>query len=920
MVDNGTLSILQFPVGACNTALQTQLVGCNSWEMQMWQDTDVFLPSISNWTSFCSSNSPCRTSVKQWISSVSSSCASTVVVGATPISAFINRIKMSLNIPCITDVSGNLCAASYPGFPDLTNFTQPDFMNLSSSALCSQCSLAYMYQLSTADDTGTNMLSAASLTLSRNSLSCGVNNVENFVAKFVRILNVGRTLLGTRLADLDCVVLLLEHVALRQKNAALLFQAGLGPDVFTDMALATAQLRQTLSCFTPAPGLNFTGGCQQGFGNCNPAVDPTHVCGIYSANHTSCPSGQCCGVNGQCGTNIDSCATGFCQTGFGVCGRSFDPTAVCGSTSQNLTSCNSTSCCSANGQCLKTADACSSAACQGDYGACTWPIVPSCPGSQSNQTLGVVLPNTIGNTVTIGNCPMGFVGTVSAECLSDGTWGFVDQSNCTFGSWPDPVVCPQDNGFNATTSPNLAAAPCTNNGAPAMASKLRYCTDQGWGPIDSTSCTNSTALVTCSAANNFPITVAGLSASAPCPIGKTGMQTATCSSSGVWSALNSTGCVSMLFKATCPASNVTGLPSGTVGNNITVPCAAGSSGQVVAICSATGIWETDSTGCVGIVCAAANGFGATPIGQNGTKPCTPPLAGNILAFCSNNSTWGQPDSSGCYTPASNTTITSIATTTITIPATSSSSSTATSGISTSRCGLSWADANGKCGITCQDNGPCTASGQQCYAALSTSPCSGSNTTLTTTTSTTTTTTTKTTTTTTTTTATVTTTSGYPTSRCGLSWADANGKCGIACQDNGPCTASSQQCYAALSTTPCSGSNTTLTTITTTTTTTTATTATITATVATTSGYPTSRCGLSWADANGKCGTACQDNGPCTASGQACYAALSTSPCSNRCGLTWADANGKCGTSCVDLTDASCPTGQHCYGSLAVVSC
>jgi hypothetical protein len=37
-----------------------------------------------------------------------------------------------------------------------------------------------------------------------------------------------------------------------------------------------------------------------------------------------------------------------------------------------------------------------------------------------------------------------------------------------------------------------------------------------------------------------------------------------------------------------------------------------------------------------------------------------------------------------------------------------------------RCGYSWVDANGKCGIPCRDNGPCQSSGQSCFADLS--PC------------------------------------------------------------------------------------------------------------------------------------------------------------------------------------------------------
>jgi len=39
----------------------------------------------------------------------------------------------------------------------------------------------------------------------------------------------------------------------------------------------------------------------------------------------------------------------------------------------------------------------------------------------------------------------------------------------------------------------------------------------------------------------------------------------------------------------------------------------------------------------------------------------------------------------------------------------------------SRCGTSWSDANGKCGTNCVNDGPC--SGQKCWADLSMAPCS-----------------------------------------------------------------------------------------------------------------------------------------------------------------------------------------------------
>eukprot|EP00955_Chlamydomonas_euryale_P090197 364520-Chlamydomonas_euryale.AAC.5 len=40
----------------------------------------------------------------------------------------------------------------------------------------------------------------------------------------------------------------------------------------------------------------------------------------------------------------------------------------------------------------------------------------------------------------------------------------------------------------------------------------------------------------------------------------------------------------------------------------------------------------------------------------------------------------------------------------------------------------------------------------------------------------------------------------------------------------------------------------------------------------------------------------------------------------RCGSSWGNANGKCGTACPDLSDASCPSGEACYSDLDAAPC
>jgi len=97
-----------------------------------------------------------------------------------------------------------------------------------------------------------------------------------------------------------------------------------------------------------------------------------------------------------------------------------------------------------------------------------------------------------------------------------------------------------------------------------------------------------------------------------------------------------------------------------------------------------------------------------------------------------------------------------------------------------------------------------------------------------------------------------------------------------------------------------------------------------------------RCGSSWADANGKCGRRCGDNQHCP-DGETCQAGMNqwgagvdcqistttdtmaavTYGGSVRCGISWSDANAKCGVSCED--DSDCPTGESCMGGMNIWS-
>eukprot|EP00808_Paulinella_micropora_P008837 g29092.t1 len=76
-----------------------------------------------------------------------------------------------------------------------------------------------------------------------------------------------------------------------------------------------------------------------------------------------------------------------------------------------------------------------------------------------------------------------------------------------------------------------------------------------------------------------------------------------------------------------------------------------------------------------------------------------------------------------------------------------------------------------------------------------------------------------------------------------------------------------------------------------------------------------RCGLSWEDANAKCGVECGAKGDC-AQGEDCFADLTG--CKDgapnnetaRCGKDWNDANTNCGNEC--LIKGDCPEGEDCF--------
>eukprot|EP01089_Gocevia_fonbrunei_P007621 TRINITY_DN1883_c0_g1_i1.p1 TRINITY_DN1883_c0_g1~~TRINITY_DN1883_c0_g1_i1.p1 ORF type:complete len:258 (+),score=54.00 TRINITY_DN1883_c0_g1_i1:44-817(+) len=218
------------------------------------------------------------------------------------------------------------------------------------------------------------------------------------------------------------------------------------------------------------------------------------------------------------------------------------------------------------------------------------------------------------------------------------------------------------------------------------------------------------------------------------------------------------------------------------------------------------------------------------------------------------------------------------------------------------CGTSWGDANTKCGTPCPSgtDAECAA-GEHCYGNISCTSGdadpAGPNDPPT----------------------------GNPqqsSAYCGTSWDDANTKCGTACPSgtDAECAAG-EHCFGDISCTsggadPSEPNG------------------------PTPPGNPqsSSYCGMSWDDANTKCGTPCPSgtDAECGA-GEHCYGDISCTsggsgpvrpndpPTGNPqqssayCGTSWDDANTKCGTPCPSGTDAECGAGKHCYGDITCTS-
>jgi hypothetical protein len=153
--------------------------------------------------------------------------------------------------------------------------------------------------------------------------------------------------------------------------------------------------------------------------------------------------------------------------------------------------------------------------------------------------------------------------------------------------------------------------------------------------------------------------------------------------------------------------------------------------------------------------------------------------------------------------------------------------------------------------------------------------------------------------------------GMVSKRCGASWDEANRACGKRCTKLILCAPPSQYCFGYLNDQPGNACD---------------------LRTPVTLPSPTDqtvRCGTDWLDAERKCHAPCTSIEHCKQS-ESCWGGLTATACqllaiadaanaTSRCGMSWPDANTKCGSPC--FTKLHCSSkGEGCYAGLSVRPC
>lgn len=267
----------------------------------------------------------------------------------------------------------------------------------------------------------------------------------------------------------------------------------------------------------------------------------------------------------------------------------------------------------------------------------TAPPMGPCPA----QTFGNAMwPQTTGGQYAAGSCITGFTGNPQRRCLAGGTWEYLITNHCT------RIICPSETSQGAFWSPTPATQTvygfCVGG---TIGNPYRECLSDGtWGPIQ-----NPCALPSVQCASEsygsatWPDTNGGSLATGVCEMGYSGNPSRNCLAGGIWDTTIQNHCT----RNTCGPENFENAFWPTTKSLTTVEgfCSGGTVGPISRTCSASGTWSATTGQCTTPGnCPSQSGYaradwpGTSP-GEFAQGTCQPGWSGNPLRKCKPDGTW-----------------------------------------------------------------------------------------------------------------------------------------------------------------------------------------------------------------------------------------------------------------------------------------
>ncbi|MDB5218181.1 MAG: hypothetical protein JWO86_6108 [Myxococcaceae bacterium] len=305
----------------------------------------------------------------------------------------------------------------------------------------------------------------------------------------------------------------------------------------------------------------------------------------------------------------------------------------------------------------------------------SWSEAPTCtanscaspPSAPTHGTVSTPMPGTgmTGDTVTYA-CDAGYVlsGAATAKCRVNGTWSAAP--TCVAQPCSPALSAPAHGTVSATsgTSGDVRTYSC-NTGYTLTGSATTTCQANHTWSNPAPTCVASSCGTVPSAPSHGTVTapnpgagVTGDSVSYTCNGGytRTGPASATCQTSGSWSAAPSCTASSCGVAPSAPAHGAVTAPSpgsGVTGDSVTYTCNAGYtlSAGATATCQASGTWSAapscNADACTPALSAPAHGSVTSTTGVTGdtrTFSCSAgyTLTGSATTTCQASHAWSNP--------------------------------------------------------------------------------------------------------------------------------------------------------------------------------------------------------------------------------------------------------------------------------------